>query len=196
MTRQRGPSEPFTKAMVDDLRIILRAQGKLRDLALLELNIGTNLRACDLLPLKIRDIGAKFTVVQRKTGKRVKCCLKPEALAVVREYIDSRPSLLSGDSYLFLGKKGQYLSPKHYAKIVKYWVTLLMASDPKWRATLDPFVFGTHSLRKARPTQIFAETGNIIICRDLLGHTSTKHTEAYINWSVEKSHEAAERIVF
>ena len=44
----------------------------------------------------------------------------------------------------------------------------------------DTSKYSTHSMRKTRPTVIYAKTKNIEVCRRLLSHANVTATSAYI----------------
>jgi hypothetical protein len=60
-----------------------------------------------------------------------------------------------------------HLSTRQYARIIHRW------ADP---AGLDSSVYGTHSLRRMKPAQIYKKTGNLRAVQLLLGHTKLEST--------------------
>ena len=71
-----GQMAPFTPAQTALIRPLLKAEGKIRDLALFNMGTDTMLRASDLLPLHVLDITDhngdvvhEFTVRQKKPAK-------------------------------------------------------------------------------------------------------------------------------
>lgn len=178
---KRGPSEPFTPDMIYDLRGILSTGRKHRDLALLNVHVDTCLRAVDVLSLRVRDISDTMYIKQKKTGRVVKCYLLEEALDAVDAYLASKP--LMRDSDLLFP-----ICTTHYGSLIKDWVALLRQSSLKWRSTLNPLRFGTHSLRKANPTKVYAETGDDYACMFMLGQTSIQHTRRYLGLSESVAH--------
>jgi hypothetical protein len=82
------------------------------------------LRACDFIKLKVRDIAHGITVqsramlVQQKTGKPVQFEITPKAKATITAGIKSKG--LKGDDYLFASRvKGhEHLSTREYSRIV------------------------------------------------------------------------------
>ena len=190
MATLRGPSEPFTQPMVHDLRRILKTSGRYRDLTLLEVHLSTCLRGCDVLALKVGDIRAELTVRQKKTKKRVKCYLGPEALDAFKRYMATRPCATKED-WAFPGYNGASLSALHYGVLIKDWIALLRQSSPKWRSTLDPLHYGTHSIRNTLPTHVYAKTGKTVVCMHMLGHATEKETVRYLGIDETKAREIA-----
>ena len=50
---------------------------------------------------------------------------------------------------------------------------------------LDPRLFGTHSLRRTKPTLIYRRTGNLRAVQLLLGHTKIESTVRYLGIEVD-----------
>lgn len=190
-----GPARPFTKDMVNDLRRILKAEGRYRDLALLCVHVDSCLRSVDVLSLRVGDVRDIFHIKQKKTGRSVECRLFQDAKEAIRLHLMERPSVGKLD-YLFPGQGDKPLTTRRYRALTKDWVALLRQSDPKWRARLDPMSFSTHSLRKARPSHLYLETGNAQACQHLLGHSKMSHTERYLGVEVHQAHELAEQHPF
>jgi site-specific recombinase XerD len=65
-----------------------------------------------------------------------------------------------------------------YLKPVKKWVAF---------AGLNPAVYGTHSIRRARPALIYRKTGNIRACQIMLGHKTIASTQLYLGVEEEET---------
>ena len=71
-----GPKPPFKPKHVWAIRQQLKANGRVRDLALFDCGIDSKLRGCDLVKLRVSDVAAggllrlRATVIQQKTGDR------------------------------------------------------------------------------------------------------------------------------
>ena len=72
-----GPKRPLKPKDVWTIRVLLKMEGRRRDLAMFNLAIDSKLRGCDLVRLRIDDVFAgggvrdRATVIQKKTGRRV-----------------------------------------------------------------------------------------------------------------------------
>src|SRR5262249_48711312 len=55
----------------------------------------------------------------------------------------------------------------YYSKLVKKWASY---------ARLDPRKYSTHSLRRTKSSVVYARTGNLEVCRQILGHHSIANT--------------------
>ena len=93
---------------------------------------------------------------------------------------------LSGVDYLFPSrlKKSPHLSTRQYARIVEGWVT---------DVGLDANSYGTHSLRRTKPTLIYKRTKNLRVVQLLLGHTKLESTVRYLGIEVDDALEIAEQ---
>ena len=89
----------------------------------------------------------------------------------------AKAQLGRGD-YLFPSRFSQYayLSTRQYARIVNSWVSQI---------GLDPAAYGTHSLRRTKPTLIYQRTKNLRAVQLLLGHTKLESTVRYLGVEVE-----------
>ena len=59
---------------------------------------------------------------------------------------------------------------------------------------LDPCFYGTHSLRRTKPTLIYKKTGNLRAVQLLLGHTKIESTVRYLGIEVDDALTVAEQI--
>ena len=64
-----------------------------------------------------------------------------------------------------------------------------------WAASigLDPAAYGTHSLRRTKPTFIYRRTKNLRAVQLLLGHTKLESTVRYLRIEVDDALEIAEQ---
>ena len=78
-----------------------------------------------------------------------------------------------------------HLSTRQYARIVHRWVD---------RAGLDSSAYGTHSIRRTKPAQIYKKTGNLRAVQLLLGHTKLESTVRYLGIEVDDALAISEQI--
>ena len=132
--------EPIRK--VKDIKLIKKLlSDKPLDLAIFTLGINTNLRASDLLQIRVhqvRDIKARdiLTLKEKKTGKERRIPLNQACIEVIHTLLQSRP-LLKDTDYLLTGKRGRLTVPSLNLK-VKSWCR---AINLRGR-------YGSHTLRK------------------------------------------------
>ena len=75
-------------------------------------------------------------------------------------------------------------SAHQYARIVDGWVKEI---------GLDPAGYGTHSIRRTKPTLIYRRTRNLRAVQLLLGHTKLESTVRYLGIEVDDALEIAEQ---
>jgi integrase len=161
-----------------------------RILALFNLGIDSKLRACDLLKLKIQDVchgervGARAIVVQQKTSRPVQFEITEPTRTALADWI--RRSDLAPNNFLFPSRMhaSPHLSTRQYARIVDLWVEQI---------GLDPAAYGTHSIRRTKPSLIYRRTKNLRAVQLLLGHTKLESTLRYLGIEVEDALELAEQ---
>ena len=76
-----------------------------------------------------------------------------------------------------------HLDTRQYARIVDRWVEEI---------GLDPAAYGTHSVRRTKPTLIHRRTKNLRAMHLLLGHTKLESTVRYLGIEVGDALEIAE----
>jgi integrase len=163
--RQKRPLKPKD---VWAIRVRLQLEDRKRDLALFNLAIDSKLRGCDLVSLRVDDVCVggrardRATVIQKKTGRPVQFEISEQTRSSIRDWL-SEADLRSG-RHLFPSRvRAQpHLSTRQYARIVHGWVE---------SAGLDSSAYGTHSMRRTKPAQIYNKTGNLRAVQILLGHT-------------------------
>ena len=115
-----------------------------RDLALFTLGINTNLRASDLLSIKIGQVrglkpGDEITLKEKKTGKGRRITLNKAVISAVsgllasQEYSDSK-----GSDYLFKSQRADVLTVQSVHRLVKSWCKAINLKGN----------YGSHTLRK------------------------------------------------
>jgi integrase len=186
-----GQKRPLLPRHVWAIRVRLELAGNLRDLALLKLAIGSKLRGCDLVRLKVSDllvggvVRERVTITQSKTGQPVQF----EVGELARKAISSwcpRPEMV-GCSCLFPSRFHgvPHLSTRQYARMVRRWVTSI---------GLEASAFGTHSMRRPKAALIYRKTGNLRAVQLLLGHTRMDSTVRYLGVELEDALAIAESI--
>jgi integrase len=185
-----GQKTPLKLKEIWAIRVRLQVFGRRRELALFDLGIDSELRACDLLKLKVRDVchgdrvAARAIVVQQKTLRPVQFEITEATRAALADWI--RLSSLVSDSFLFPSRvrSSPHLSTRQYARIVDSWVE---------EVGLDPAAYGTHSIRRTKPSLIYRRTKNLRAVQLLLGHTKLESTVRYLGIEVEDALELAEQ---
>lgn len=192
MTKPLGPAAALPIETVRALRSLLRAEGRLRDLALLCVHVDSCLRAGDVLKLRVAEgLAGVFHVREQKTNKVTKCCLLFEARAAVKEYVASRSA--AAHELLFPGRNPTVpLSVRMYQKLVQHWLSLLRCN----RVLLPSGHVSTHSFRRSKPTYLYQKEKDIIACQRLLNHSKLDTTLKYLQVGSEAGIELAARHPF
>lgn len=185
-----GQKKPLRLQDIWSIRIRLELARKHRDLAMFNLAIDSKLRACDLVSLRVRDIShgpeiqSRSMILQQKTKTPVRF----EIMSHTRESLSSWIHIagVTNSCYLFPSKciPNQHISTRQYARIVKQWVTSI---------GLDPSLYGTHSLRRTKPTLIYKRTHNLRAVQLLLGHNKLESTVRYLGIDVDDALELSEQ---
>ena len=185
-----GQKAPLRVRDIWAIRVRLQLQCRTRDLALFDLGIDSKLRACDLVRLRVRDVchgdhpSSRAIVLQQKT----QCPVQFEITLATREALERwiKDANLRSDDYLFPSRlhQSQHLGTRQYARIVDGWVG---------EAGLDPTGYGTHSIRRTKPTLIYRRTKNLRAVQLLLGHTKLESTVRYLGFEVDDALEIAEQ---
>lgn len=123
-------------------------------------------------------------VLQQKTQRPVQF----EIALATREALERwiKEAKLRSDDYLFPSRLHRFphLGTRQYARIVDGWVG---------EAGLDPTAYGTHSIRRTKPTLIYRRTKNLRAVQLLLGHTKLESTVRYLGIEVDDALEIAEQ---
>jgi integrase len=186
-----GAKPPLRQKHVWAIRTKLQIEHRTRDLALFNLAIDSKLRGCDLVSLKIEDVAPgghvidRTTIRQKKTGRPVKFELTEQTRQSVDAYLkttDKTPS-----EFLFTRKlrPEQSMTTRQYGRLLSGWIASI---------GLDPYRFGTHSLRRTKATLIYRRTGNLRAVQLLLGHTKIESTVRYLGIEVDDALAIAEQV--
>jgi integrase len=186
-----GQKPPLQPKHVWAIRSRLMFDEKKRDLALFNLGIDSKLRGCDVVALRIEDVAPggyatdRATIRQKKTGRRVKFEITEHTRQALDAYLGATPR--GRGQYVFgVGEVSRRcLTTRQYARLVASWVSSI---------GLDPSVYGTHSLRRTKATQIYRRTGNLRAVQLLLGHSKIESTVRYLGVEVEDALAMAEQV--
>jgi integrase len=186
-----GQKLPLKLQQIWAIRIRLELSGNVRDLALFNLAIDSKLRGCDLVSLRLRDIAhglsvqSRAMVVQQKTGQPVQFEITKNTRESISQLIQH--DQLASSDYLFKSrvKASDHLSTRQYSRIVDHWVKSI---------NLDATQYGTHTMRRTKPSLIYKKTKNLRACQLLLGHTKLESTVRYLGIEVDDALEVSEGI--
>jgi integrase len=186
-----GQKLPLKLQQIWAIRIRLELFNKVRDLALFNLAIDSKLRGCDLVALKVNDIAhgksiqSRAIIVQKKTGTPVQFEITENTRRSLYALIDQ--SKLSSSDYLFRSRiqSSDHISTRQYGRIIDNWVSSI---------GLDHTQYGTHSMRRTKPSLIYKKTKNLRACQLLLGRRKLESTVRYLGIEVDDALEISENI--
>ena len=158
-------------AVLSNLTLTLTA------LAIFTLLYGCGLRVSEALSLNFGDIEPN-TQLLRITGKGNKTRLVPilsEVIDTITAYINECPYNFNQGDALFLGTRGERLSPR-----------IIQRQMQKIRAYLGlPDNLTPHALRHSFATHLLAEGTDLRSIQELLGHASLTTTQRYTDVEIE-----------
>ena len=129
-------------------------------------------------------MASRAIVLQQKTQRPVQFEITEPTRDAIGAWIASES--LGSDDALFPRRvrASDHLTTRQYARIVSSWVS---------EAGLDGSRYGTHSLRRTKPTLIYKRTKNIRAVQLLLGHTRLESTVRYLGIEVDDALEMSEQ---
>lgn len=156
----------------------------LRDKAIFTLLYGCGLRISEALSLNIGDItNNDFVRIKGKGNKTRIVPLLPVIIENINAYLNECPYHLKNGDALFLGARGERLSPR-----------IIQRQMQKIRAYLGlPDNLTPHALRHSFATHLLAEGTDLRSIQELLGHASLTTTQRYTDVQIEKLHKEYEK---
>lgn len=147
-----------------------------RDKAIFTLLYGCGLRISEALGLNVEDINTtEFLKIHGKGNKDRYVPILPIVIERIEEYIKSCPYKLKPGTPLFLGAKGERLSPR-----------IVQRKLQKIRTELNlPANITPHALRHSFATHLLAEGSDLRSIQELLGHVSLSSTQRYTDVNLE-----------
>jgi integrase/recombinase XerC len=144
----------------------------LRDRAILELFYSSGLRLAELVGLNLGDVDAADRTV-RVLGKGSKARVVPvgkQSLSALKDWLAVRAELAKpGELALFVGRRGERVSPRTVQKRVNEWA--------KRRGA--PTGVHPHMLRHSFATHVLESSRDLRAVQEMLGHASLSTTQIY-----------------
>lgn len=142
------------------------------------------------MKLRVRDVchghrvAPRAIALQQKTQRPVQFEITPSTREAVEAWI--KVAALRPDDYLFPSRlhASPHVGTRQYARIVDGRVKEI---------GLDSAGYGTHSIRRTKPTLIYRRTRNLRAVQLLLGHTKLESTVRYLGIEVDDALEIAEQ---
>lgn len=153
-----------------------------RNRMMLELLYACGLRLREMVGLNLQDVDFSNEVI-RVVGKGAKQRLVPLGKATgtnLRRYLKRRKALLkerrTTSEALFLGRRGQRVSPRTVQAVIKRLVLAVSDRDDAY----------THMLRHSFATHLLEEGADLLAVKELLGHASLSTTQVYTHLTVDR----------
>ena len=144
-----------------------------RDLALFTIGINTNLRASDLLNLKVAQVrnlklNDEIEIKEKKTGKARRITFNKTCAKAIRNLLASKPF---NDDYLFQGQRSEVLIVPSVNRLVKSWCKTINLKGN----------YGSHTLRKTwgyhQRVTFGTDLPRLMVC---FNHSTQKQTLDYL----------------
>jgi len=147
---------------------------KLRDSAIITLLLGTGMRVSECVGLDITDIDfdTNGLRVLRKGGDEMVLYFGDEVEAALKTYLSSRmetPAIEGHENALFLSLQNRRITDRAIQNLVKKYASLITSLK-----NISP-----HKLRSTFGTQLYAETGDIYLVANVLGHADVNTTRKH-----------------
>ncbi len=149
----------------------------LRDTAIFTILYGCGLRISEALNLNVGDINNNdFVRIRGKGNKDRIVPVLPQIKDAINAYMAECPYNLRNGEALFLGARGERLSPR-----------IIQRQLQKIRAYLGlPDNLTPHALRHSFATHLLAEGTDLRSIQELLGHASLTTTQRYTDVNIDK----------
>jgi len=149
----------------------------LRDRAILELLYSSGIRVSELTGLKLADLDLHqgLLIVRGKGDKLRVVPIGHFACRYLREYLDRDRPKETGETTLFLSRRGLPMDKQRITKICGYWA---MRAGIKKKVT-------PHTWRHTCATELLKNKVDIRYIQELLGHASVKTTQIYTKVTVK-----------
>ncbi len=130
------------------------------------------------------QIAERTMIMQQKTMHTVRFEITEQTRYSITQWI--KHAKLENNNYLFPSRltNSPHISTRQYARLVDRWIQSI---------GLDPKTYGTHSLRRTKPSLIYRKTKNLRAVQLLLGHTKLESTIRYLGIEVDDALEISEQ---
>ena len=147
---------------------------RLRDAAIITLLLGTGMRVSECVGLDITDVDFETNGLRviRKGGDEMVLYFGAEVESALKTYLASRiesPTISGHENALFLSIQNRRITDRTIQKMVKKYASLITQLK-----NISP-----HKLRSTFGTQLYAETGDIYLVANVLGHADVNTTRKH-----------------
>lgn len=175
----RWPQRDDVTRMLETVKIYNeKSPIKERNIALLETLASTGCRISEVLNLNIEDIDttSRSAIVTGKGSKERRVFFSQSAIDALSTYWEARKSSMPTDPAFARHDKG---AGKKRMKRITSATARTVVSQIAMVAGIDPTKFSPHYFRHAFAIRVLAETDNLALVQDLLGHANPNSTRVY-----------------
>ncbi len=152
-----------------EIEKLLQAPDNLRDKVILRTLYSTGLRVSELVSLNKEDLQKDRIVVEKGKGNKERIVfIDKQTRNLIEKYLSTRRD---NNPALFVNKKGERLSARTVERIVK---TAGEKAGIKTKVT-------PHVIRHTFATHLLKNKADIVVIKDLLGHSNLATTQIYTN---------------
>lgn len=182
---------------VSQIKNMLKAENKIRDLLLFELGINSALRISDLLGIQTKDLFDEqgninwfFDIKEEKTNKVNRITITPKVQETLKQYKELYPYIVQKpDCYVFFHSKRTPKGEKHIDrkqawKMIHQWCIDVWLKGNFWG----------HTLRKTRGYQARLNAIPLEIIQHKLNHSSLAVTQRYLGITADEIAEACNKL--
>lgn len=147
---------------------------------LLEILYATGMRRSEVSGLKVSDLDFTRAVVRvrGKGGKERLLPFAPYLGELFSTFLETRRQAFpyNNESWLFLNRKGQQLSPESIYYIIQKHLSLVGSLEQR----------GPHVLRHTFATHLSNNDADLNVIKELLGHSNLASTQVYMHNNIER----------
>lgn len=187
--------EPIrSQQKLNEIKELLKSNGKIKDLLLIEHGVNSALRISDLLTLKVWDmyevdwsIKEYYEIKQAKTWKTTKVDIVWNVINTLKLYAETYPHIVSNKNhYMFFHSKSNTkgdkpISRQQARKIITRVCEVVWLKGRYWG----------HTLRKTRWTLARKKGITLAIIQEKLNHSSLSVTKRYLGITDDEVREAS-----
>ncbi|NMC59198.1 MAG: tyrosine-type recombinase/integrase [Candidatus Methanofastidiosa archaeon] len=175
-------SKPLPKFLTkEEMALLLEAPNKLRDKCIIRILYSTGLRVSELVKLNKNDIKTEsIHVVSGKGSKDRNVFVDPKTREMIGEYISQRSD--SNDA-LFVSSQEERISPRTIQ-----WTIKKYSNKCGIEKKVTP-----HVLRHSFATHMLEGDADIVVIKELLGHSNLSTTQIYTHITDERRKKVYEK---
>jgi len=164
-----------------------------RDYTMIYVMYTTGVRVSELISIRGCDISLSNpkTIIIHGKGRKVRHVpIVKQTVPILERYLKENKCLLPQklDEYIFLNHSGEMFTRQGVNYMISKYAQMARTADP----SLIPQDCSPHKIRHSSAMALVEEGVDLIIIRDLLGHSSVQTTEIYAKASAARQRRAIE----